>query len=501
MKTTPTSLGSVVRIYAPIPWQNTLFYALVIGSFAALGWYVMHYTDGHWYNFLIGLVTVGLSLFGLQLLFRVLMPNKKIIIYENGIAIGRKRILWSSIENVEYHYTLPKERNESIEHHWLFVLKDKREINLTTNQYNLDHYINLDEMESYLKAHVSNYNNLHQPKIKTEQISQRSPEQLITLPNREAIKQSIEKPPPPWSSVLKVLQQGYVRRQQHIRKSQWKSALIYFVHLATEMMIRILVLASVLAGIVLLVQLSDDLFGDNVVLSRVFSFSNILNYILLVLGTILGVFLAIRLEPYMKAFQIKANQYRFIAKQLKQTDPKNNTEELSRIKEKQQPFALYLRSFSAEYFQYVETSYDIDEHADITVMTRPLDTYLVNTIAQQLPLFALANINDTAPPNGMLQLFTQNEDWMIVADELIRTATLVIVYLNEATPSLLRELTILDLTNSHNRTLLVLGKTIKNKQLSNELEKLLKRFSHQTTESPSDIEAVATQLLKQLANL
>ena len=79
----------------------------------------------------------------------------------------------------------------------------------------------------------------------------------------------------------------------------------------------------------------------------------------------------------------------------------------------------------------------------------------------------------------MIQLFVRDEDWTTVADELIRRAAFVVVFLDEASEGLLRELIVLDELQAHPRTLVVCGDSLP-ADPGPELDALLARFNRRS---------------------
>ncbi len=184
--------------------------------------------------------------------------------------------------------------------------------------------------------------------------------------------------------------------------------------------------------------------------------------------------------------------------QLGSANPEGSIEQLNERKERGAGFGLYLRSFGAEYFRFVEEWPDLEGHPEISPASRDLDSRLVEAVTAQLPTFALANVDDATPPEGLIQLFAPNDEWTRVADELIRIADLVVVYLGDASSGLLRELLVLDAVKAHDRTLIVLGGTMESRRLSEDLRELLARFTFRVRESAADVGAAMAPLISRL---
>ena len=78
------------------------------------------------------------------------------------------------------------------------------------------------------------------------------------------------------------------------------------------------------------------------------------------------------------------------------------------------PHLLYLRSFSAEYFRYLQTTSDSGRDGlaqKYETLERELDQILIAAARDQLPFFALANSRDASASSEIRVLYVPTPDW------------------------------------------------------------------------------------------
>ena len=152
-----------------------------------------------------------------------------------------------------------------------------------------------------------------------------------------------------------------------------------------------------------------------------------------------------------------------------------------------EPFAVYLRSFSGEYLQYLEkpivagSEYQLP--VEYEVVERDFDVTLAESTIERMPIFALANVHDGSVSRRLSILSALDADWFLVACELIYKADAVIVHLAAASESLMVEIGLLDRLSFRDKTFLIFGKDLDEKILSESDKALISRFPNRSAES------------------
>ncbi len=154
------------------------------------------------------------------------------------------------------------------------------------------------------------------------------------------------------------------------------------------------------------------------------------------------------LSPFVEKCYKKAQYHDSLATGLYRHDIRHITARFLDHIERHEPFALYLRSFAAEGFHYEETS-PLDGSA-YTIQTkrvpvaREFDESMLAAFSKSLPVYGLANANDSSASTGLSLLFVNNATWLKTMVELVCEAQVVIVHLYAITESLLIELSAIE---------------------------------------------------------
>jgi hypothetical protein len=120
---------------------------------------------------------------------------------------------------------------------------------------------------------------------------------------------------------------------------------------------------------------------------------------------------------------------------------------------------------------------------EFEVVERDFDVALAELATDRMPIFALANVRDASVSRQLHILSVRDEDWFLVACELIYEADAILVHLAAASESLLVELGLLDRLSFRDKTFLIFGKDFYESILSEADRALISRFPNRSAES------------------
>lgn len=492
--------GRVVRYYKPPLRSWSFILTTIIGGTAALGWYWMKVLEGRWLIVPVGLLTVGVTHFAFRFFNLFILPGKRVVIYENGIRIGKKFSSWKDIQKIEYHHTFNKDGPYGVHHKWDIVCSGGRRFCFHAYDDGMGFYIDVPELETFLQKNVGFYENLHAPKVRAETGCREDTgaKRILHLPALwDELNQNLARSTQ-WTEVFHVLKQGEVRRRRCIRVNRARVVLARLTRDIIRFLIRILAFTVIYAVGVILLLVFEHLFSSSKETSYVLDIISIprgfWRYIFFAAIGVVSLLGASYLEDVMHKLHTKSHKYEAIAVQLGRVETAQGADKLAGQITSKEGIGLYLRNFGEEYFRFIDERPDLEEEPLVEPMARDFDTRLVDTITSRIPLFALANVMDPTPSVSLIQLFVSDDKWTMVADELIRIARFIVLVLGAGSPGLLRELMVVDALNANDKTLVILGAAIDEEALGDELKELLSRFPHYVREGLPEIETALSDM-------
>ncbi len=494
---TTITMGKKIVDYQPYRRLSLALRFLLTGSGATVLWFIMRQIEPHLLVPFLGIGALYLSFCSLTVFFRLLGPGKRIAVYEEGLVLGRKTYRWDQIEKLSYQLELPT-RHETIEyerHKFCFHLDDgKIELLTFTDDY-LPSHVNIEELIGHLREHIPEVELVDEPKIHREEIRaepvQRDPALLSALwisadaAIEEASKEGISK------KVLTALREGEELRAGLVRRYRRASLGSGVVSGFTTLATVITVLTGLYTAFALLFQIVSDLgWGDFDLFDQLNVPKGAFRYGSM--GAIIAAawWAAGRLEDLARRKRKQARQHAAIADKLKADNVTSRTDALLDRSRSGEPFAIYLRSFSGEYLQYLEkpvsggSEYQLP--VEYEIVERDFDVRLAELANEQMPIFALANVSDASVSRQLTILSVRDTDWFQVACELIYEADAILVHLAVASESLLVELELLDRLSFQDKALLIFGKDFDERMLSKADSELLSRFPNRSLESSSN---------------
>lgn len=121
-------------------------------------------------------------------------------------------------------------------------------------------------------------------------------------------------------------------------------------------------------------------------------------------------------------------------------------------------FVLYLRSFASEaesFEQYKSEFYGWPQW--LKMRQNAVDQATIDIIVARLPVFALANFNDPAPPTGLNVLYAGECHWQQAVEELADLAYAIVIYAAASTPALIWEMEMIERLGLKRQTMVLLA--------------------------------------------
>ena len=489
------SLGAIIVQYSTYRrgWLAAQF--LLTGFGAAGIWRLMKLIEPSIFVPLLAFVAVPLSLYCLSVFFRLLSPGRTVAVRERGLVVGKKAFLWEEIEKVTYRLDVGSSadttdrRSHQFEFH--LAAKDRVEF-LSLDEDALPSHVDVQEFISHLQERVREVDFLDEPKVRKEQVQKREIRRYPELHDglrseaenalRQASREGIS------LRVSDALKKGERRRKDLARAHWWSSLTAGIRSVAYTLAAIMLVFVGFYSGFALLFQLAADIGFASFDLFDLFDIpAGALRYSILGTLVVVAWWSTGHLETLARRNRRSVRQHVAVTNILKPRDGTSQAEAFLSMARAGEAFAVYLRSFSGEYFQYLEkplvggSEYRLP--VEYEVVERDFDLALATAVEGLIPTFALANVSDASVSRKLQILCVPDEEWFIVACELISAADVVLVHLAAVTESLLAELTVLDRQSLHEKTLLIWGKEFDSRELPEAEKELVSRFPNRVAEA------------------
>lgn len=487
------SLGPTIVEYSPYRRGSLAVRFLLTGSGAAGLWHLMKSVEPH--IILVPLLALGalpLFFYCLSAFFRLLSPGKMVSVRERGIVLGKKAFHWKEIEKISYRLN-PGASDNRQSHEFKFHLAGKNRTEyFSFEEDDLPSHVDIQEFLGHLQQGVQEVDFLDQPKVRKEQDRKRGVRRDAKLAERlrasagDAMREASREGISP--RVSNALKGGERQRKELAAGCRWSSVTAGFCSGVSTMALILIVLVGFISCLMLLFQMAFDI---GIATDSVFeSFGippGVLGYGMLGIVMAAAWWSAGNLERLANRKRKSARKQAARAKSLKKPpNAPNQSDELISAAKSKEPFGVYLRSFSGEYFQYLEkpvvggSGYHLP--IDYEVLERDFDLELTTAAESLMPIFTLANVTDPSVSRKLRILCVPDQEWFIVACELICEADVVLVHLAAVTESLLAELNVLDKLSYREKTLLIRGKQFDIRELDEEEKGLVSRFPNKVVE-------------------
>ena len=496
-------LGAPVAVYRRYPRGQL---ALASGALAGLLSLLSYRVDGTLLVPILGLAASGLLGSSLSYALDLLPSGKDVAVYEHGVALGRTRLAWTEIERVQYsrdggsRVTGSERQTHRLEFH--LRRSRKREV-LMLGESSISRRLDVSELLQLLSRAGVAVEDESAPRLSRDEspVPSGEPDDALARPLSEDIAQTLSQIDASGltPACLSALREGEHQRDRIARRHRLLSLGLEPGTYALVLMIRLLGLLVILAGICTLAQVAA-LFGASFTLLDTLGFpGGILRYLALA-GLLVGaLWSAGRLEDVAKELRKARSRRAAIASSLRRAAQAFPLANLLDGLARREPFALYLRSFQTEYFQYLESvkggGSDDDFPYEFEARQRDFDTALISRVAPALPVFGLANIRDASVPQALALLVAPDEQWLRVACELIVKAEAVILYLSASTLSVLAEVEILRQLQAQRRTFIVRREETGHAPISGQ-HGLLQSFPHQVSDGSLEWEGALSAFLR-----
>lgn len=436
-----------------------------------------------------------------QLLSRLALAERGVVVHENGMVIDDVVIPWSEVQSVRYYRHLHHlDKSKTAVHAWDFTVKGRENVLLRASDDYLGLHKDFATLDELLDRSVSDYRRFDDPNVVNEDAARKT----AAAGRKRAIRSNADvdasiTPELPWSEVIRRLKRGERRRR-------WRVAMLAPKMVATRVlpaMLRPAMHLSFLLGFLMAIEFCAQVVGmvsgsglDPIFVGWLGVTAGLPNLlVILVLGAgflIMGKFL------FDSSDKLRgwATRYRATRDQLALPSSKQGIKALEEVAEEKSPFALYLRSFGGEYFRYRERRADISSPLETSALRREFDSRLISLMARRMKCFGLANLDDPSPPETLIQLFVLNKDWASVADQLMRSADRIILYVSDESPGLVREMAVLSRLKIQKRVLVVLPKPGGEDTRPRERNDLLNGFPNQIREDADDLEQAITAFMR-----
>ena len=457
--TSKFSLGALVADYRPPRRRDLALKLMVVGVIAAIAWWGVLRFDEKLWIFIPFLVALPSTLYCLQMIFRWLSPGDLVAIYDGGLVIGNNPIGWNLITRVTYTLDLGSTNDpaDSRTHKFHFYKNDGSETSLFLDDLDVPTHVDIDRLLQSLRDAPLELEIAHEPKLRTDADeilrSQRNltlAAQLQTaLSTLLAEKRLADGMMPYFAAALR---DGHGVRGRNARKARWKSV-GYALLVPPGIMLLVVVVITGLAALVGIVfggvQGLSGLVGITLDIIDTNDFPIEFMTFVIAGALMLGAAaVASWLAPFVEECYKKAQYHDSLATGLYQHDVRKINARFINHIERHEPFALYLRSFAAEAFHYEETSplggsaYTIQTKR--VPVAREFDESMLASFSNSLPVYGLANANDSSASTGLSLLFVSDAAWLKTMVELVCEARVVIVHLYAITESLLVELSAIE---------------------------------------------------------
>lgn len=457
--TSKFSLGALVADYRPPRRRDLALKLIVVGVIAAVAWWGVVRFDGKLWILIPFLVALPSTLYGMQLIFRWLSPGDRVAIHDGGLVIGNSRIGWNLITRATYTLDLGStdDQAEIRMHKFHFYKNDGNVTSLLLDDLDIPTHVDIDRLLQSLRDAPLELEIAHEPKLRTNvdemPRSQRNPTlaaQLQTaLSTLLAEKRPADGMLPYFADALR---DGHRIRGRIARKARWKSVgyallvppgtMLLVVAVITGLLALLIAVLCGVQGLSGLVGITLDIIDPNdfPIEFMTFAIAGVL-----MVGTAA---IASWLSPFVEKCYKKAQYHDSLVTGLYQRDVRHITARFLNHIERHEPLALYLRSFAAEAFHYEETSplggsaYTIQTKR--VAVAREFDESMLAAFSNSLPVYGLANANDSSASSGLSLLFVSDATWLKTMVGLVCEAQIVIVYLYAITKSLLVELSAIE---------------------------------------------------------
>jgi hypothetical protein len=435
-----------------------------------------------------------------QILRRLTFTERRVVVHENGIVIDDEVLLWFEIQSVLYYKHLRHlDKSKVALHVWTFIVKGREDVVLKALNDYLGSHIEFAKLDKRLERSLSDYRRFEDPEV----VSEDGARNVVGTVRKHAIDSNADvdaamTPELPWSEVIRRLKLGKRRRRWRVASLATKRVATRFLLAMIPRLMHLSFAIVFLMAIEFCVQVVGIIFGSNSDLMLIAWLGVPAGLPSLLVPPALGVgFLMIgKFLHDSSILQAWATRNEATFDQLSRPSSKEGIEALEQVRENKLGFALYLRSFGDEYFRYAERRVDISSPREASTLPREFDARLIGLLARRLKCFGLANLDDPSPPTELIQLFVLNKDWAIVADQLMRRADRVILYLSDESPGLLREMAVLSRLGIEKRVLIVLPTLGSNDRQARERKALLDGYPNQIQEEADNLEEVIAAFMR-----
>jgi hypothetical protein len=489
--TSKFSLGELVADYRPPRRRDLALKLIVVGVIAAIAWWGVVRFDGKLWILIPFLVALPSTLYCMQLIFRWLSPGDRVAIHDGGLVIGNNRIEWNLITRVTYTLDLGSTDDpvDSRTHKFHFYKNDGSETSLLLDDLDVPTHVDIDRLLQSLRDAPLELEIAHEPKLRTDademSRSQRNPILATQLQTAlSALLAEKRLADGMMSYFAAALRDGHGVRGRNARKARWKSVGYGLLVLPGILLLVVAVITGFLALLTTVlggVQGLSGLVGITLDIIDTKDFPIEFMTFAIAVALMLGAAaIASWLTPFVERCYKKAQYHDSLATGLYQRDVRQITARFLNHIERHEPFALYLRSFAAEAFHYEETSplggsaYTIQTKR--APVAREFDESMLASFSDSLPVYGLANANDSSASTGLSLLFVSDATWLKTMVELVCEAQLVIVHLYAITESLLVELSAIEQLGLQPHTVLLCSDGFPEHELDAAEAAILKTF-------------------------
>lgn len=481
------ALGKRIVAYVPDPLLKTAWRFLLTATLAAALWSIAEAIGIRYVDAVIALVALVPTFKALALFLRLVRPGKRIAVHDHGVILGRRSLLWEEIEKVEYHLDLGSEYSspDTRYHDFTFRLTDGKSEWLRLDDGPLPTYVDVDRFRDLLYV-ATELVDLAMPTVQRVAAGETPARDPVLAEQLRGLLTRVEAAPARGvlsAQAEQALRQGERRRGRLARNSTLLVLLLIALGLISGLATAVLVTLGFFSGVGLLATFFGALDAFDL-----FEPINALGGFRL---PAMALLFASSWWSAGKASTLTEDTYKELARQnalsgaFRSERALSSREALLSLLESGEPFALYLRSFSDEFFQYLQpglphvSGVEIPEYEGIA---RDFDITLISTLSDEMPVFGLANAADASSSSRLRRLFVENEQWFDTVAELAREASAVVVHLGSVTEGLMAELELLDRAAAKGKTLLIRGEQFSESGLSEVERARVLAFQYQLDE-------------------